>query len=182
MSGARAVAAGSSLQLGDQKVLVWGAELQTEVPRTPRTPIGAPLDDEDPEAGKAPAPADHDAEPADDRTPEALFDRSWALLVIQRALERLEEEYRSRGRGRAFELLKPYLAGGHDAPHEELARQLAIDSRHLNIMIYRLRRQLGDASVVNPAAIIERRGRSGELRLGALRRATLELRGELAST
>ena len=62
---------------------------------------------------------------------------------------------------------------------EELARQLGVDVAHLNILIYRLRRQLAAAEVVDAAAIIERRGRSGELRLGALRRATLELRGKI---
>ncbi len=52
---AQAVAPGSTLLLGELKVLVWAGELNTVVPRTPRTPIGAPLDDEE-EGGEGDAP------------------------------------------------------------------------------------------------------------------------------
>jgi RNA polymerase sigma factor (sigma-70 family) len=44
-------------------------------------------------------------EPATDSTPEKMFDRRWALKVLEQAMERLREEYRPAGMN-AFELLK----------------------------------------------------------------------------
>src|SRR5262249_33907061 len=46
---------------------------------------------------------------ADLLTPEKLFERRWALTVIDLALNRLEEEFTDKGRGRLFNYVKPFL-------------------------------------------------------------------------
>jgi len=48
-------------------------------------------------------------EPADQHTPETLFELSWARQVIARALLTLEREYQRRAQGEIFALLKPCL-------------------------------------------------------------------------
>lgn len=52
---------------------------------------------------------------------------------------------------------------------DELAGQLAIDETHLNVAVFRCRRQLAEAGIVGAASIIERRRPTRELRLGVSR-------------
>ena len=44
-------------------------------------------------------------------TPECIYDRGWALALLQEALCRLESELQTAGKGRRFEVLKPFLTG-----------------------------------------------------------------------
>ena len=52
---------------------------------------------------------------------------------------------------------------------DELASQLAIDETHLNVAVFRCRRQLAEAGIIGAASIIERRRPTRELRLGVSR-------------
>jgi len=52
---------------------------------------------------------------------------------------------------------------------DELANRLAIDETHLNVAVFRCRRQLAEAGIVGAASIIERRRPTRELRLGVSR-------------
>ena len=49
---------------------------------------------------------------------------------------------------------------------DELADRLAMDENHLNVAVFRCRRQLAEAGIVGAASIIERRRPTRELRLG----------------
>jgi FHA domain len=49
---------------------------------------------------------------------------------------------------------------------DELARKLGMDETHLNVAVFRCRRQLGEAGIAGAANIIERRRPTRELRLG----------------
>src|SRR5579862_3452978 len=51
-------------------------------------------------------------EPSHDLTPEKLFERRWALAVLDHVLTRLGEELAAEGKQTQFERLKPYLAAG----------------------------------------------------------------------
>ena len=48
-------------------------------------------------------------EQADDLTPDRLFDRSWGLTLLGRALDRLAADYAASGRGPLFERLQESL-------------------------------------------------------------------------
>lgn len=52
---------------------------------------------------------------------------------------------------------------------DDLADQLAIDETHLNVAVFRCRRQLAEAGIVGAASIVERRRPTRELRLGVSR-------------
>jgi hypothetical protein len=52
---------------------------------------------------------------------------------------------------------------------DDLAGQLAMDEPHLNVAVYRCRRQLAEAGIAGAASIIERRRPTRELRLGVAR-------------
>src|SRR5258708_22631459 len=60
-------------------------------------------------------------EPAHDETPERIFERRWALSVLDRVVERLRNEFVHHGRPEHFERLKMFLLGQSDAPYAEMA-------------------------------------------------------------
>ncbi|MBN2290840.1 MAG: RNA polymerase subunit sigma-24 [Pirellulales bacterium] len=51
-------------------------------------------------------------EPADNLTPERLFEKRWAMTLLDLVLGRLRDEYSESGKLELFEGLKPFLAGG----------------------------------------------------------------------
>ncbi len=55
-------------------------------------------------------------EPAHNITPERLFERHWALAVLETVVKRLEAEYRAAGKERHFESLRDALTGDRDRP------------------------------------------------------------------
>lgn len=57
--------------------------------------------------------------------------------------------------------------GGHGWLYlEDVADMLGIDLKHLNVVVYRCRRQLAAAGILNAADVIERRNDSRQIRLG----------------
>ena len=54
-------------------------------------------------------------EPRHDLTPERLFERRWALTLLDRALGRLGDEMAASGKADLFDHLHPTLVGGPDA-------------------------------------------------------------------
>src|SRR5258708_4673534 len=53
-------------------------------------------------------------EPAHDETPERMFERRWALSVIDRVVEKLRQEFVHHGRPDHFDRLKVFLLGQSD--------------------------------------------------------------------
>jgi RNA polymerase sigma-70 factor (ECF subfamily) len=81
-------------------------------------------------------------EPADDRTPEHLFERDWAIAMLDAVLSRLRAEYEATGRGVVFDALKVALDdGGRATPHAELAARLGSTAGAVQVAIHRLRRR-----------------------------------------
>jgi len=81
----------------------------------------------------------------DDLTPEEVYERQWALTVLERALERVRQAARQSGRSAQFEALKPHLTGEGGTPYVELARQLETNESSVRGMVLRLRKRLGSA-------------------------------------
>src|SRR5271157_1737445 len=63
-------------------------------------------------------------EPAHDETPERIFERRWALSVLDQVVEKLRNEFVQHGRLEHFEQLKVFLLGHSDAPYATLAREM----------------------------------------------------------
>jgi RNA polymerase sigma factor (sigma-70 family) len=99
-------------------------------------------------------------EPAHDETPERIFERRWALSVLDRVLERLRSEFMHHGRPEHFERLKVFLLGQSDAPYATLAREMNTSEGALKVAIHRLRKryrelfrqEIGD-TVADPAEV-----------------------------
>ena len=75
-------------------------------------------------------------------SPERLFDRKWALTLLDRALTTLAEEHKAAGKSDQFEALKPWLTGDtENISQAEAARQLDLNEGAIKVAIHRLRRR-----------------------------------------
>jgi DNA-directed RNA polymerase specialized sigma24 family protein len=84
-------------------------------------------------------------EPAEHWTPERLFERRWALTLLDRVIARLEERYAEQGKRDLFERLKGVLTGTMSADENaELASQLGLSEVALKVAVHRLRRRYRD--------------------------------------
>ena len=103
------------------------------------------------------------AEPTTGETPERIYERRWALAVLDAALARLRVECREVGRSRHFDALAPLLSrdpapGEYDA----LAEKLRLTPGAVAVAVYRLRGQFRDfvreevaAGLDDPARVTE---------------------------
>jgi DNA-directed RNA polymerase specialized sigma24 family protein len=81
-------------------------------------------------------------EPSHSRTPERLFERDWALSLLDGVLARLRREYHESGRGEVFDVLKVALTGSpHSISQAELAARLAISAGAVQVAVHRLRKR-----------------------------------------
>lgn len=78
-------------------------------------------------------------EPAEQITAEQLFDRRWALTLLDQVLDRLRQEMAGAGKGAQFDALKFCLTGESATAYGELARQLGTTEGALKVAIHRLR-------------------------------------------
>jgi RNA polymerase sigma factor (sigma-70 family) len=85
--------------------------------------------------------ARYQREPAHDETPERLFERRWALAVLDRVVEKLRAEFVLHGRPEHFQRLKVFLLGQSDAPYAALAREVNTSEGALKVAIHRLRKR-----------------------------------------
>jgi RNA polymerase sigma-70 factor (ECF subfamily) len=99
-------------------------------------------------------------EPAHDETPERIFERPWALAVLDRLVERLRNEFVQHGRPEHFERLKVFLLVQSDAPYAALAREMNTSEGALKVAIHRLRKRYREIfrqeiadTMANPAEV-----------------------------
>jgi RNA polymerase sigma factor (sigma-70 family) len=80
------------------------------------------------------------AEPADRVAPDVLFDRQWALTLLQRTMATLQQEYVASGRSRLFEHLQQCLVRDEAAlPYAEIATRLNLTEAAVKMAVHRLR-------------------------------------------
>jgi hypothetical protein len=88
------------------------------------------------------AEAQYALEPADELTPERLFERRWALAVLAHVLARLRQEYTDRGHAELFEAVKGCLTGSAAAAsYAETARRLGTTEGAVKMATSRLRQR-----------------------------------------
>lgn len=82
------------------------------------------------------------AEPANAMTAEMLYQRQWALTLLDRVLLQLEQEYTYSGRGEIFEAIRDFLARERGStPYQEIATKLRMSEGAVKTAVHRLRRR-----------------------------------------
>ena len=81
-------------------------------------------------------------EPAHELTPERLYERQWALTLLELVVCRMEAEYQEAGKARQFELLKDALGGARERlPYVELAAELDMSVENTRQAAHRMRKR-----------------------------------------
>ncbi len=81
-------------------------------------------------------------EPAEKHTPETLFERGWALSLLEGVLRRLTEEYRLEGKTDWMAAMQPALTADRDAiSYADIAQKLGMTETAARVAVHRLRRR-----------------------------------------
>jgi RNA polymerase sigma factor (sigma-70 family) len=99
--------------------------------------------------GRAALPLDFQAgenryhrEPSDHLTPEILYERRWALTLLEQALGLLRQEFIGAGKQQLFEVLKNTLTGdGSAEPYAQIAEKLSMSEQAVKVAVHRLRQR-----------------------------------------
>jgi RNA polymerase sigma factor (sigma-70 family) len=84
----------------------------------------------------------HAAEPAAGLSPDAVFDRQWALTLLDLTLKRLEGEFAIAGKAADFAVLKGCLTTAHGTlDYAKVAEQLGIQGGAARVAVHRLRKR-----------------------------------------
>ena len=83
-----------------------------------------------------------DLAPTDTLSADQIYERRWALTVLEEVLARLAEEYRSAGNAGLFDRLKKLLTDEPDRPLQaEVAEEFGMTENAVKQAFHRLRRR-----------------------------------------
>src|SRR5260221_2095093 len=83
-------------------------------------------------------------EPSHDATPEKLFERTWALTLIQSVLAQMKKEYADAGKSELFESIQASSSEDEGAgTYAEIAVRLNMTEGAVKMSVLRMRRRFG---------------------------------------
>lgn len=83
-----------------------------------------------------------DLEPTDNSSPDKVFEKQWALTLLNNVLMQLEGEFRREGKGDLFAALKQTLTGTRESqPYSELAAKSGMNENAIKVAVHRLRKR-----------------------------------------
>lgn len=81
-------------------------------------------------------------EPVSDPAPDRLFERRWALTLLDQALERLRAEHQQDGRSAQFDWLKEFLySEENERPYAEVGAERGLKPSAVASAVYRFRQR-----------------------------------------
>jgi RNA polymerase sigma-70 factor (ECF subfamily) len=90
--------------------------------------------------------ARYQREPSHELTPQRIFERRWALTLLDRTLAALRQEHEAAGKLALFDALKVFLTGEAGAPPlREAAANLQMTEGAVKVAVHRLRQRYRDA-------------------------------------
>jgi RNA polymerase sigma-70 factor (ECF subfamily) len=79
-------------------------------------------------------------DPVDGLTPDRIYEKRWAVTLLEKVLARLREEYVADDKALLFDALKPYVWGETLADgYDEVAMRLTMSTGALRVAMHRLR-------------------------------------------
>ena len=80
--------------------------------------------------------------PADNLSPDKLYDRTWALTLLEQVIIHLRDENQAEGKAGLFEQLKPFLMSGRDEiSYSQAAAALSMNETAVRVAVHRLRKR-----------------------------------------
>ncbi len=81
-------------------------------------------------------------EPVDERSPDKLFERRWAMTLLDQVLARLAQEFSAAGKRDLFNRLQPFLVEGTgEKTYAEIAHASGMTEEALKKAVQRMRRR-----------------------------------------
>jgi hypothetical protein len=81
-------------------------------------------------------------EPADGWTAEKLYERGWALTLLDSVVTRLGREFDERNKSRLFDACRPCLMGAEAAPvYAAIAVELGMSETAVRVAVHRMRQR-----------------------------------------
>jgi RNA polymerase sigma-70 factor (ECF subfamily) len=77
----------------------------------------------------------------DATTPENLFERRWALALLERVMSRLRVEYAAAGKKEQCSVLEGFLNQESDDAYKKAAERLGVSTGALRMSVHRMRRK-----------------------------------------
>ena len=79
-------------------------------------------------------------EPKDESSADRIFERRWALTLLDEVLSKLKKEFRDVGKEEQFEHLKIYLSGDRrTVPYAEMGLRLGLSEGAVKVAVHRFR-------------------------------------------
>jgi RNA polymerase sigma-70 factor (ECF subfamily) len=86
------------------------------------------------------AEARYRLEPADQTTPDRIYERRWALALLEEVMNTLRREYTADGKGELFELLQVFLYGDKSVLSQaEIGARFGLSESAVKSAVHRLR-------------------------------------------
>ncbi len=81
-------------------------------------------------------------DPADHLSPDKIYDRAWAVALLEQVISRLRKESAADGKALLFDRLKPFLmVGRNEIPYTTAAAGLDMTEGAVRVAVHRLRRR-----------------------------------------
>jgi len=88
------------------------------------------------------AESQYTLEPTDELSPERLFERAWALTVLEQTMDRLEAELANANKKELFDFLRVYVCGEPTTvTYRNVAARLNMTENAVKVTVHRLRRR-----------------------------------------
>ncbi|MCB1095557.1 MAG: sigma-70 family RNA polymerase sigma factor [Verrucomicrobiae bacterium] len=115
------------------------------------------------EIDQASAEQRYQIEPHDTGDPEILYERRWAITLMDNVLSQLQLESVEKGKEKQFEIFRPlFVPGGPEVSHRELAEKLGVSEGTARVSLFRMRQRYGDLlratisdTVVDPSEVAD---------------------------
>ncbi len=88
----------------------------------------------------AEAEACYEVERIEGESADHMFDRQWALTVLDEAMAKLEKQAAAKGKQAEFAVMRPFLTGEADVDdYERAGRELGMSANTFKVAVHRLR-------------------------------------------
>ena len=99
----------------------------------------------------------YEHEPKDLMDPEKVFERRWALTVLESVLTDLQDEFESKGKGDQFSVLREFLAwNSGDISYAEAGGLLGMKEGNVKVTVHRMRQRYRELLQNQIARTVER--------------------------
>ncbi len=91
------------------------------------------------------AESGYNLEPSHDLTAEKLFEKRWAMTVLEASLTALQRQYQQAGKSELFDALAPFLTAQSDSDtYADIAQRYDMTESAVRMAVSRVRRRYRD--------------------------------------